>query len=106
MRDHFFDFWEAMNMHGGITKFKFFSGVLLALTATVVMPGAWAAEARALAADGADRVGAGAVAADGSDHVGAACLAYPRSGIGSDRVASLLMGGTYSDQFNNPIINQ
>lgn len=87
-------------------RIKMFSGVLLALTATVVMPGAWAAEARALAADGADHVGAGTVAADGSDRIGAARLAYSRSGIGSDRAASLLMGGGYAEQFNNPIINQ
>ncbi len=78
-------------------RIKIFSGVLLALTATVAMPGAWAAEARAQRRT---------VAADGSDRIGAARLAYSRSGIGSDRAASLLMGGSYAEQFNNPIINQ
>ena len=71
--------------------------------------------ANAVAADGADHVGAGAVAADGSDHVGANAvasdgadrlnanrLAYSRVGVGSDRVASALMTGSYSDQFNSP----
>jgi len=62
--------------------------------------------AGAVASDGSDHVGANAVASDGTDHVGSARLAYSRSGIGSDRVASSLMDGSYSDQFNSPIINQ
>lgn len=71
--------------------------------------------AGAVASDGADHVGAGAVASDGADHVGASALAsdgadrtgvnrvaYSRVGVGSDRVASALMTGSYSDQFNSP----
>jgi len=71
--------------------------------------------AGAVASDGADHVGAGAVASDGADHVGAGALAsdgadrtgvnrvaYSRVGVGSDRVASALMTGSYSDQFNSP----
>ena len=71
--------------------------------------------AGAVASDGSDHVGAGAVASDGSDHVGAGALAsvgtdkvganryaYSRVGVGSDRVASALMTGSYSDQFNSP----
>jgi hypothetical protein len=71
--------------------------------------------AGAVASDGSDHVGAGAVASDGSDHVGAGALAsdgtdkvganryaYSRVGVGSDRVASALMTGSYSDQFNAP----
>ena len=107
-------------------KYKLLSGVVLVVSATVAIPG-WAAEvasdgadhvgagavaadgsdnvgANKLAADGADKVGANRLAADGADHVGAARLAYSRSGIGSDRVASSLMGeGSYTDQFNDPI---
>ena len=71
--------------------------------------------AGAVASDGSDHVGAGAVASDGSDHVGANTVAsdgtdkvganryaYSRVGVGSDRVASALMTGSYSDQFNSP----
>ena len=71
--------------------------------------------AGAVASDGSDHVGAGTVASDGSDHVGAGALAsdgtdkvganryaYSRVGVGSDRVASALMTGSYSDQFNSP----
>ena len=109
-------------------KRKLWSGVVLAVAATVVMPNVWAAQAQALASDGADHVGAGAVASDGADHVkagavasdgadhvgagavasdgtdkvGASRLAYSRVGVGSDQVASALMTGSYSDQFNSP----
>ena len=109
-------------------KYKLLSGVLLAVAASVAVPSVWAAQPQALAsdgadhvgagavaADGADRVGAGAVAADGADRVGAGALAadgadrtgvnrvaYTRVGVGSDRVASALMTGSYSDQFNSP----
>ena len=109
-------------------KYKLLSGVLLAVAASVVVPNVLAAQPQALAsdaadhvgagavaADGADRVGAGAVAADGADRVGAGALAadgadrtgvnrvaYSRVGVGSDRVASALMTGSYSDQFNSP----
>jgi hypothetical protein len=52
-----------------IMKFKFLSGVALAVAATVVMPSAltaaWAGDAPAVASDGADHVGAGQVASDG-----------------------------------------
>ncbi|CAI8957706.1 Hemagglutinin [Pseudomonas sp. IT-P100] len=65
----------------------------MGLATRVLPPGAWAAATRALASDGAD-------------HVGAVRLAYSRSGIGSDRVASSLMDGSYSGQFNSPIGNQ
>ncbi len=111
-----------------IMKYKLLSGVVLAIAAAVVVPGVWAAQPQALASDGADHVGAGAVASDGSDHVGAGAVAsdgsdhvgagalaadgadriginrvaYSRVGVGSDRVASALMTGSYSDQFNNP----
>jgi hypothetical protein len=47
-------------------------------------------------------VGAGAVASDGADKVDARRLAYSRRGVGSDQVASALMTGSYSDQFNSP----
>ena len=40
-------------------KYTFLSGVVLVVSATVTIPGAWAAETRALASDGADHVGAG-----------------------------------------------
>ncbi|WP_419790170.1 hypothetical protein [Pseudomonas atacamensis] len=96
-------------------KYKLLSGVLLAVAASVVVPNVLAAQPQALASDGADRVGAGAVAADGADRVGAGALAadgadrtgvnrvaYSRVGVGSDRVASALMTGSYSDQFNSP----
>ena len=96
-------------------KYKLLSGVLLAVAAGVAVPSAWAAQPQALASDGADHVGAGAVAADGADKVGAGALAadgadrtgvnrvaYSRVGVGSDRVASALMTGSYSDQFNSP----
>lgn len=96
-------------------KYRLLSGVILTVAATVAIPGAWAAQPQALASDGADHVGAGAVAADGSDHVGVGALAadgadrtgvnrvaYSRAGVGSDRVASALMSGSYSDQFNSP----
>ena len=107
---------------------KLLSGVVFAVAATMVAPGVWAGQPQAVAADGSDHVGAGAVAADGSDHVGANAvaadgadhvganalaadgadrlnanrLAYSRVGVGSDRVASALMTGSYSDQFNSP----
>jgi hypothetical protein len=55
-----------------------------------------------VAADGSDHVGAGAVASDGADRLNANRLAYSRVGVGSDRVASALMTGSYSDQFNSP----
>ncbi|MDI3398810.1 hypothetical protein QLG12_11400, partial [Pseudomonas sp. V88_4] len=58
--------------------------------------------AGAVASDGSDHVGAGALAADGADKVGAGRLAYSRAGVGSDQVASALMSGSYSDQFNSP----
>ena len=58
--------------------------------------------AGAVASDGSDHVGAGALASDGSDKVGANRYAYSRVGVGSDRVASALMTGSYSDQFNAP----
>ena len=96
-------------------KYKLLSGVLLAVAASVVVPNVLAAQPQALASDGADHVGAGAVAADGADRVGAGALAadgadrtgvnrvaYSRVGVGSDRVASALMTGSYSDQFNSP----
>ena len=109
-------------------KHKLLSGLLLAVVATVVVPNVWAAQPQALASDGADHVGAGAVASDGADHVGAGAVAsdgadhvgagalasdgadrtgvnrvaYSRVGVGSDRVASALMTGSYSDQFNSP----
>lgn len=110
-------------------KHKLWSGMVLAVAATVVvMPEVWAAQAQAVASDGADHVGAGSVASDGSDHVGAGAvasdgadhvgagavasdgadkvdarrLAYSRRGVGSDQVASALMTGSYSDQFNSP----
>ena len=89
--------------------------MLLAVAASVVVPNVLAAQPQALASDGADHVGAGAVAADGADRVGAGALAadgadrtgvnrvaYSRVGVGSDRVASALMTGSYSDQFNSP----
>ncbi|WP_194088189.1 hypothetical protein, partial [Pseudomonas sp. Sample_21] len=68
----------------------------------VAADGADRVGAGAVAADGADRVGAGALAADGADRTGVNRVAYSRVGVGSDRVASALMTGSYSDQFNSP----
>jgi hypothetical protein len=42
------------------------------------------------------------LAADGADRTGINRFAYSRVGVGSDRVASALMTGSYSDQFNSP----
>ena len=109
-------------------KHTLLSGAILAVAATVMLPTAWSAQPQAVASDGADHVKAGAVASDGSDHVGAGAVAsdgsdhvgantlasdgtdkvganryaYSRVGVGSDRVASALMTGSYSDQFNSP----
>ncbi|MCP1418408.1 hypothetical protein J3D47_002651 [Pseudomonas laurylsulfativorans] len=98
-------------------KYRFLSGVVIAVAATMLMPQAWADDAQAVAEEDCDHMGAGKVAADGSDHMGAKRLAADgsdhlnasrlpyssRVGVGSDRVASDLMSGSYSDQFNDPV---
>lgn len=78
---------------GKVMKYKLFSGVVFAVAVTIVIPsgitGVSAADARAVAEGGSDRVGAGRVASDGADHVGAGQVASDGADhVGAGQVAS------------------